>query len=248
MNYQRKTIVNTALSNRPAATVISAAALAGGLYYLFCLLRLPGEYSPYAGVILSAQDFTVLDALSLGVKIAIKAFLIAALLYACSHTRHYPYTRTPARLWVCSLSLEIVLYVLEIFQSLIEALSERILSSAGVDFPALLQEVVPSVLSILTFALLIVIALRSSDVLNAAKYFRFAKVTTMLAVLFLIVHLAGLVSALRSGVGSAAQEAILLADGLTVLLPSILLMRAAGAEKKVNYTSRRFYMGQRYER
>ncbi len=248
MNQQRKTITNTALSNRSAGIVILIAALAGGLYYLFHLMRLPGSPSPYAGVILSAQAFSVLDALSLGIKIVIKVFLISALLYAFSHTQHHPYTRLPARLWVCSLSLEIMLYVLAIFESLVGALSERILNNAGVDVWGLLQEVVPSALSILTFALLITIALRSSDVRNAAKYFHLAEVTTMLAVLFLIVHLVGLVSAIRTGAGNVAQEAILLADGLTVLLPSILLMRAAAAEKKVNYTNRRFYMGQRYER
>ena len=33
---QRRTIVNTALSNRPAGTVVMVAALLGGLYYLYC--------------------------------------------------------------------------------------------------------------------------------------------------------------------------------------------------------------------
>ncbi len=42
---QRRTIVNTALSNRPAGTVVMVAALLGGLYYLYCLLRVPGAES-----------------------------------------------------------------------------------------------------------------------------------------------------------------------------------------------------------
>ena len=46
---QRRTIVNTALSNRPAGTVVMVAALLGGLYYLYCLLRVPGAADPYAG-------------------------------------------------------------------------------------------------------------------------------------------------------------------------------------------------------
>ena len=52
----------------------------------------------------------------------------------------------------------------------------------------------------------------------------------------------------ESVLGGAVQELVLFIDGLTVLLPSILLMRAAAAEKKVNYTNRGFYMGQKYER
>ena len=43
---QRRTIVNTALSNRPAGTVVMVAALLGGLYYLYCLLRVPGAADP----------------------------------------------------------------------------------------------------------------------------------------------------------------------------------------------------------
>ena len=106
----------------------------------------------------------------------------------------------------------------------------------------MLQELVPSILSILTFALLICVALRSSDVLRAAV------VTTVLAVVYLVVHAIQIVLAVRSGAGGAVQELVLFIDGLTVLLPSILLMRAAAAEKKVNYTNRGFYMGQKYER
>ena len=99
---QRRTIVNTALSNRPAGTVVMVAALLGGLYYLYCLLRVPGAADPYAGVILSGQAFQALSYLEFGVKIAIKIFLIGAILYAFSHTRNAPFTRTPARLWVCT--------------------------------------------------------------------------------------------------------------------------------------------------
>ena len=96
----------------------------------------------------------------------------------------------------------------------------------------MLQELVPSILSILTFALLICVALRSSDVLRAAKYFRISVVTTVLAVVYLVVHAIQIVLAVRSGAGGAVQELVLFIDGLTVLLPSILLMRAAAAEKK----------------
>lgn len=244
---QRRTIVNTALSNRPAGMVILIAALAGGLYYLFCLLRLPGAAYPDAGVILSARAFEALTYVELILKIVIKAFLISALLVAFSRTRLYPYTRTPARLWACSLSLEIVLYIRAVFLSLIGAFSAQRLG-AGIDVLGLLRELVPSVLSILTFSLLIVIALRSADVLRAAKYFRISIVTTALAALYLAVHAAQIVLAVRSGAGGVVQEAILFVDGLTVLLPSILLMRASAAEKKVNYTNRGFYMGQKYER
>lgn len=244
---QRRTIVNTALSNRSAGAVILAAALAGGLYSLFCLLRLPGAAYPHAGVILSAQAFEALAYTEWILKIVIKAFLISALLVAFSRTRLHPYTRTPARLWACSLSLEIVLYVRAVFLSLIDAFSAQ-RTGTPVNAFALVQELVPSVLSIITFSLLIVLALRSADVLRAAKYYRLAVVTTLLAVLYLAVHAAALVSAARTGLSEAVREAVLLADGLTVLLPSILLMRAAAAEKKVNYTTRGFYMGQKYER
>lgn len=242
---QRRTIVNTALSNRPAGTVVMVAALLGGLYYLYCLLRVPGAADPYAGVILSGQAFQALSYLEFGVKIAIKIFLIGAILYAFSHTRNVPFTRTPARLWVCSLSLEIVLYIRAIFISVIHFLSAQ---RAGGELVPMLQELVPSILSILTFALLICVALRSSDVLRAAKYFRISVVTTVLAVVYLVVHAIQIVLAVRSGAGGAVQELVLFIDGLTVLLPSILLMRAAAAEKKVNYTNRGFYMGQKYER
>lgn len=243
---QRKTIVNTALSNRPAGTVILIAALAGGLYSLFCLLRLSGTASPYAGVILSAQAFDALAYSEWILKIVIKAFLIAAFLVAFSRTRLYPCTRTPARLWACSLSLEIVLYLRAIFLSLIDAFSAQRVEGGEINVLALLQELVPSALSILTFSMLIVIALRSADVLRAAKYFRVSVVTTLLAVLYLVVHAVALVSTV--GVDGIVREIILLADGLTVLLPGILLMRAAAAEKRVNYTTRGFYMGQKYER
>lgn len=242
---QRRTIVNTALSNRSAGTVILIAAVAGGLYSLFCLLRLPSAAYPHAGVILSAQAFEALAYLEWILKIIIKAFLIAALLVAFSRARLSPYTRTPARLWACSLVLEIVLYVRSIFLSLTGAFSAQRLGGA-IDVLALLKELVPSVLSILTFSLLIVIALRSADVLRAARYFRLSLITTLLAILFLAVHAIALASAV--GVSAIVREIILLADGLTVLLPGILLMRAAAGEKKVNYTSRGFYMGQKYER
>ena len=211
---QRRTIVNTALSNRPAGTVVMVAALLGGLYYLYCLLRVPGAADPYAGVILSGQAFQALSYLEFGVKIAIKIFLIGAILYA-------------------------------IFISVIHFLSAQ---RAGGELVPMLQELVPSILSILTFALLICVALRSSDVLRAAKYFRISVVTTLLAVVYLVVHAIQIVLAVRSGAGGAVQELVLFIDGLTVLLPSILLMRAAAAEKKVNYTNRGFYMGQKYER
>lgn len=241
---QRRTIVNTALSNRPAGTTVLIAALAGGLYYLYCLLRVPGAADPYAGVILSEQTFLVLSYVEYAVRIAIKLFLISAILYAFGHTRHAPYTRTPARLWVCSLSLEIVLYILAIFISVIHYLSAQRVGDARNP----LLELTPQILSILTFALLIAVVLRSPDVLRAAKYFRISIVTTVLAALYLVAHAVRIVSAVRSGAGGVVQEAILCIDGLTVLLPSILLMRAAAAEKKVNYTNRGFYMGQKYER
>lgn len=241
---QRRTIVNTALSNRPAGVAVLIAALAGGLYYLYCLLRVPGAADPYAGVILSGQAFLVLSYVEYAVKIAIKLFLISAILYAFGHTRHAPYTRTPARLWVCSLSLEIVLYILAIFISVIHYLSAQRVGDAM--NPVL--ELTPQILSILTFALLIAVVLRSPDLLRAAKYFRISIVTTVLAALYLVAHAVQIVSAVRSGAGGVVQEAILCIDGLTVLLPSILLMRASAAEKKVNYTNRGFYMGQKYER
>lgn len=241
---QRRTIVNTALSNRPAGTAIIIAALVGGLYYLYCLLRVPGAADPYAGVILSGQAFQVLSYVEYAVKIAIKLFLISAILYAFGHTRNAPYTRTPARLWVCSLSLEIVLYIRAIFISVIHYLSAQRVGDAAIP----ILELTPQILSILTFALLVTVALRSSDVLRATKYFRISVVTTALAVLYLVVHAAQIVSAVRSGAGGVVQEVILFVDGLTVLLPSILLMRAAATEKKVNYTNRGFYMGQKYER
>lgn len=241
---QRRTIVNTALSNRPAGIAVMVAALVGGLYYLYCLLRVPGAADPYAGVILSGQVFQALSYLEFGVKIAIKIFVIGAILYAFSHTRNEPFTRIPARLWVCSLSLEIVLYLRAIFISMIHYFSAQ--RAGGAVIPVV--ELTPQILSILTFALLIAVALRSSDVLRAAKYFKISMATTALSVLYLVVHAVQIVSVVQAGAGGVVQEIVLFVDGLTVLLPSILLMRAAAAEKRVNYTNRGFYMGQKYER
>ena len=193
---QRRTIVNTALSNRPAGTVVIGCRLVGRPLLSLLLLRVPGAADPYAGVILSGQAFQALSYLEFGVKIAIKIFLIGAILYAFSHTRNAPFTRTPARLWVCSLSLEIVLYIRAIFISVIHFLSAQ---RAGGELVPMLQELVPSILSILTFALLICVALRSSDVLRAAKYFRISVVTTVLAVVYLVVHAIQIVLAVRFG-------------------------------------------------
>lgn len=191
--------------SKPAGAGLMLAGCAGlAVYLLFLAQALSGTPGLAAPV-------------EYGVKIVIKLFLLPAALTALLLYQKRPGSKLPAALWACSLTLELVLYVRAI-----------VLAAQAADSPLeTLAGVVPPLLSIVTFSCLLAIAACGNRQAAAYTIRRMSVLTAVLAVLFLLVSLIGVFPLLSSGWRAVLGQAILLADGCTVLIPSLRLHRLA---------------------
>lgn len=243
---RKPTLVNHAFANKISGTILIIAASLSFIFYGYCILSLPlGDY-PYAGIIVGENAFLALDYLEFGVKLLIKIFLIAAVACAMERYEHYANDRQPAYIWIVSLSLELCLYVRNIAVALINFFSQKEagLSINNMDF---FMEIFSNVMSIIAFSLLIAIAVYSSDLLKAKHVLRMTVVTFILSVLFFGNALINLITLDHTTV-SLLANLILFADGLTVFIPSVMIMAGAKKESQVHYTSTDIYIRHHKER
>lgn len=243
---RKPTLVNHAFANKISGTLLIISAVLSFVFYGYCISRLPlGDY-PYAGIIVGEGAFLALDYLEFGIKLLIKIFLISAVACAMERYEHYADDRQPAYIWIVSLSLELCLYVRNISVALINFFSQKEagLSKNNLDF---FMEIFSNVMSIVAFSLLIAIAVYSADLLKAKLVLKMTVVTLVLSILFFGNALINLITLDHTTV-SLFANLILFADGLTVFIPSVMIMADAKKESQVHYTSTDIYIRHHKER
>lgn len=248
---RKPTPVNHTFANKISGTLLIIAAVLSSVFYGYCITNLPlGDY-PYGGILISKDAFLALDYVEFGIKLLIKIFLIAAVAFAMERYEHYADDRRPAYIWIVSLSLEICLYVRNIIVAVIEFLSKNkvdFTENSSVLFNTdFLTAIVSNVLSIVAFSLLIAIAVQSSDLLKAKRVLKMTVITLILSILFFGNALINLITLDHTTV-SLIANLILFADGLTVFIPSVVIMADAKKESQVHYTSTDIYIRHHKER
>lgn len=237
---RKPTLVNAAFADKISGGTLLTAAVLSFIYYGYCIFNLPLHNYPFADILVGEKTFLAFDYYEFGIKLLIKIFLIAAVIYAFKCHEHYANDRAPAYIWVCSLACELTLYIRNILVVTVNLASE-LKTGAEVNAMDYAMEFIPNIMSLLAFSLLIAVAVQSHDLLKAKTVRNMCAVTTVLAVLFLGKALIDLIT-LDHDLISLFGNLILFADGATVLIPSIMIMKGAQKEAKVHYTTTAIYV------